>query len=143
MTTKAEVVAQARTWITTPTPYVHQGRLKGVGVDCVGFPICVARELGLVAPDFDINGYAREPDGTLMPLARQYMKEISLEVMAPGDIIVLAMPTNPRHFGILGDYRHGGLSIIHAYGKQVIETRLMQTTILRFVAAFELHGLEI
>lgn len=140
MTTRTDVIVQARTWLGTP--YVHQGRLKDVGVDCVGLPICVCRELKLVAPEFDINGYTRDPDGRLLSLARQYMTEIPLEDMLPGHVIVLSMPIDPRHFGILGDYRHGGLSIIHAYGEKVIETRLMMTTALKFVAAFKLPGVE-
>lgn len=139
--TRAQVVAQARTWLGTP--YVHQARLKEVGVDCVGLPICVARELELVEATFDVNGYAREPDGRLMDLATQYMTPIEQDAMLPGHVIVLALPDQPRHFAILGDYRHGGLSIIHAYGKCVIETRYMQTTAFKFVAAFCLPGVEL
>lgn len=142
MTTRMDVVIQARTWMEPATPYVHQGRLKHVGVDCVGLPICVAKELGLVATNFDINGYTREPDGQLMSLARQYMTEIPLEDMLPGHVIVLSMPQDPRHFGIIGNYRHGGLSIIHAYGEKVIETRLMMTTAFKPVAAFKLPGVD-
>jgi hypothetical protein len=44
----------------------------------------------------------------------------------------------------LGDYRHGGLSIIHAAGLtgRVIETRLMFTEQMKYVAAFALPGIE-
>lgn len=143
MTTRAEVVAQARTWLEPMTPYVHQGRKKYVGVDCIGLPICVAKELGLVEENFDINGYTRDPDGQLLILARQHMTEIPLGAMLPGHVIVLSMQSDPRHFGILGDYRHGGLSIIHAYGDKVIETRLMMTTAMDYVAAFNLPGVDV
>ena len=54
MTSRADVVAAALAW--TDTPFHHQARLKGVGVDCVGLVIGVARELGLIAPDFDVVG---------------------------------------------------------------------------------------
>ena len=36
-----DIVTEARTWVRTP--YHHQARLKGVGVDCAGLVIGVAR----------------------------------------------------------------------------------------------------
>jgi hypothetical protein len=35
-------IAQARTWIGTP--FHHQGRLKGVGCDCLGLIVGVAED---------------------------------------------------------------------------------------------------
>ena len=137
MTTRADIVTAARTW--AETPFHHQARLKGVGVDCIGLVIGVARELGLVMPEFDIAGYLRVPDGTtLMATARLHMTEISREAMQPGDVVVVSFDKDPQHFGILGDYRHGGLSIIHAAMPpgEVIETRLMFGPIMQFVAAY-------
>jgi hypothetical protein len=67
--------------------------------------------------------------------------------MQPGDIAVLITDLLPQHLGLLGDYRHGGLSIIHACNARscvpprVIETRLMFSRALRFVAAFEFPGI--
>ncbi len=40
-TSGSDVVRTARTWLGTP--YHHQGRLKGVGVDCAGLLIGVAQ----------------------------------------------------------------------------------------------------
>ena len=45
MITKEDVVREAKTWLGTP--FHHQGRLKGVGVDCAGVIVCVAKELKL------------------------------------------------------------------------------------------------
>ena len=143
MTTRADVVAAARAW--TDTPFHHQARLKGVGVDCVGLVIGVARELGLIAPDFDVTAYPRVPDGTcLMALAATHMTPIDRAAMQPGDVVVVSFDRDPQHLGILGDYRHGGFSIIHAAGLtgRVIETRLMFTEQMKFVAAFALPGIE-
>jgi NlpC/P60 family putative phage cell wall peptidase len=141
--TRTEVVAAARGWIGTP--YRHQARLKGVGVDCIGLVICVARDGGLVPADFDINGYRRRPDGTtLMRLSRENMVQIRQDEMQAGDVVVVAFDTDPQHFAILADYRHGGLSMIHAASGHghVIETRLMFSRALRFVAAFQLPGVQ-
>ena len=138
---RSQIVQAAREWIDTP--FHHQARLKGVGVDCVGLVIGVARELDLVPHDLDVQGYPRTPDGTsLMATMRQHMTEIDRAVMQPGDVIVVSFDRDPQHLAILGDYRHGGLSIIHAAGKtgRVIETRLMFSSAMTFVAAFALPG---
>ena len=130
-------VAIARRYIGTP--FHHQGRVPGVGLDCVGVLICVARDLGLVTPDFDVTGYHRQPDGhELMRHLSAHLEPVAQTDMQPGDIVCVAFDKHPQHVGIVGDYRHGGLSIIHAASKhgEVIETRLMFTPAMRFVAAF-------
>lgn len=142
--TRAQVVAAARRWIGTP--YQHQQRLRGIAVDCIGLPMGVARELGLISPGFDVQGYARTPDGhTLMHLAATHMRRRGIDTpLAPGMVIVCAVDLEPSHFGILADYAHGGLSLIHANARahppRVIETRLLFSRGLRFVAAFDLPG---
>jgi len=144
MSTRAQVITEARTWVGTP--YLHQARMKLVGVDCIGVVIGTARALGLVATDFDITGYSRQPDGTLIEKAGRYMTRITQAAMQPGDVVAIAFDGDPQHFGILVDYRHGGLAIVHAsnnYAK-VIETRLLFGTApqsMKFVAAYRLPGI--
>ena len=142
MTTRTDIVDAARTWIGTP--FHHQARLKGTGVDCVGLVIGVAKELSLVEPSFDVIAYPRVPDGTsLMHLVNLHMTEINKDIMQPGDVIVVSFDKDPQHLGILGNYRHSGLSIIHAAGRseRVIETRLMISSSILFVAAFSFPGI--
>lgn len=139
--TRTDVVQEARAWLGTP--FHHQARLKGVGVDCVGLVIGVARALGLVAPEFDVEAYPRTPDGTsLMALTSAHMSRIDRQDMHSGDVIVVAFGPEPQHLAVLGNYAHGGLSIIHAHGPtgRVIETRLMFSNSLKFVAAYALPG---
>jgi hypothetical protein len=54
--------------------------------------------------------------------------------------------TRPHHMGVVGDWRHGGLSMIHAENwkhKKVVEHRLCFTdNAMEFVAAFRLPGVE-
>jgi len=140
MTTRAEVVAEARTWIGTP--WVHQHRVKGIGIDCVGLIICVARDLGLSPQGTDWTGYGKHPDGSMLPLCDQHMIRISKDAMQPGDVLVMAIERDPQHMGIVGDYRHGGLSLIHAASKtgRVIETRLMFARNQLFRGAYALPG---
>lgn len=132
------VVACARTWLGTP--YHHQARAKGVGVDCAGLVIGVARELDCVAPGFDIEGYARQPDGwSFLAWSDQHMRRIARAQMAPGSCVVVRFGRHPQHIGIVGDYLHGGLSIIHAMvGRGVVETRLLLDNNMQFVAAYAL-----
>jgi cell wall-associated NlpC family hydrolase len=138
--TRADVVAEARAWLGTP--WMHQQRRRGVAVDCAGLVIGVARALGLVAPDFDVQGYVRVPDGSLLQRCGQFMARTSQGAMQPGDVLVVAIDGDPCHMGIIGDYRHGGLSLIHAATRagRVIEHRLMFAGNLRFRAAFTLPG---
>lgn len=146
MTTRAEIVAVARSYIGTP--HHHMGRLPGVGIDCAGVLICAGRETGLVAADFDVPAYVPQPDGhSLLDWCREHLgPAVAQADMRPGDAIVLRAGPRPQHLALLGDYRHGGLSIIHAcadsHPPRVIETRLMFSRVLRFVAAFRMPGVE-
>ena len=142
--TRTQVVQAAREWVDTP--FHHQARLKGVGVDCVGLVIGISRELGLCEPNFDVAAYPRTPDGrSLMRQADGLMTRVQAgSDLRCGQVLVVALGGEPQHMGILGDYRHGGLSLIHAAAvsrpARVIETRLVFGHRMKFVAAFELPG---
>ena len=144
MTTRAAIVAEARSFIGTP--FLHQGRMKGVGVDCIGLVIEVARKLGMVAPDFDVNGYGREPDGTLLDQLAQHLSRTSEAEMKPGDVVVVRFAGDPQHVGIVSPYLYEGRrAIVHASSTigGVIETRLLfgaQERAMKFVAAFSWPG---
>jgi len=49
MVTRAEIIAEARTWLKTP--WRHQGRLKGIACDCVGHIVCVPARVGHLPAD--------------------------------------------------------------------------------------------
>ena len=138
--TRANVVAEARTWLGTP--WVHQHRAKGKAVDCAGLIICVARDLGLLPADFDLNGYSRMPDGTLLAVCDLHMDRVDRTAMQPGDVLVVATEHDPQHMGFIGDYRHGGLSLIHASSRagKAIETRRMFASHQLFRGAYALRG---
>lgn len=141
MITRADIVAEARTWVGTP--WVHQHRVKGHAVDCVGLVIGVARNLGLVPADFDVNGYSRMPDGHLLALCAQHMTPVARDAMQPGDVVVVAVEHDPQHMGILTPYPGGRLAMIHATSvgvRGVVESRLVFTRVLQFRAAFALPG---
>lgn len=145
MTTGADVVTAARGWMGTP--FAHQHRAKAIYVDCAGLIIGVARELALVASDFDVTGYARQPDGvSLLALCDMFMTRIPFDQARAGDAAAFSFDALPSHLGILSSYRHGGFALIHASTSatppRVVEHRLMQHARMRVVGAWRLPGVE-
>lgn len=133
------MVSEARSYLGTP--FRHQGRLKNVGVDCVGLLICVAKTLDI--GDFDKTDYSRIPDGVILrQRCDNQMTAIAIDAAQQGDVLLFRFEKEPQHIAIVGDYRHGGLSIIHALAQseKVIETRLDSTWKSRIVAAYQLLG---
>lgn len=132
-------VATAREYIGTR--YMHQARVKGVAVDCLGLIICVSREAGWVPSSYDVKGYRRLPDGhSLLAHLRAHFPEVSQADMRPGDVVCVAFDKHPHHVGFVGDYHLGGLSMIHAAPGGVVEQRLVFTSDMRFVAGFRTPG---
>lgn len=138
--TGADVVAEARRHIGTE--WRHQGRLPGVALDCAGLVIVVARQLGVVPADFDVPGYSRNPDGSMLHWCDVHMTRIA--ALELGAVLVLQTDREPQHLGFVGDYRHGGHSIIHASSLtgDVTETRLMFARNLVLRGVYRLPGVE-
>jgi cell wall-associated NlpC family hydrolase len=147
MTMRSDIVAYARTLIGTP--FHHAARLPGVGVDCAGVLVLVARQCALVSQDFDLPAYAEHPDGrTMLAWCDKYMgARLTEKTMQPGDAVVMITDRLPQHLGVLGDHRHGGLSLIHASNTanppRVIETGLRWLPNQRFVASYSFPGVEL
>jgi len=143
--TAVQLIAEARSWIGTP--YHHQARLKGVGVDCAGVPICVGRNLKLFPPEMDITHYARVPDGvSLIDHCNQWMSPIPIEDAMFSDIGIFRFAYDPQHLGILADYLHGGFSVIHSLDRNgsvrgsVIEHRLANKFKDNMIACYRIPG---
>ena len=139
--TRAEVVTIARQWLGTR--WLHQGRLKGVGVDCVGFVAEVGRECGLLSVQEAAN-YKRRPDGSLRSKMDAYLTPIDKRDLQPADVVLMAFGGVETHVGMVGDYpAEGELSLIHAYvtARKVVEHRLDPTWRQRIAAAYAIPGL--
>jgi cell wall-associated NlpC family hydrolase len=105
-----DIVGAARSWIGTP--FHHQARLKGHGVDCVGLVVGVAMDLGLVVRDR--RDYSRLPDGFSLE-AELEDQLVQVPDRAPGDVLMFRMPRLPRHVGIYAGTDHEGTPrMIHA-----------------------------
>lgn len=145
MVTRAEFVAVVRSYVGTP--YHHQGRLPGVGLDCAGVLICAAWACGVKPAGWDVNGYARQPDGeTLRRICDEHLTAIDPAAMRAADVLLVRFRRGPpQHLGIVFDHPRGGLSMVHADGlrsKSVSETRVEFGRAMSLVAAYSVPGLE-
>lgn len=122
---RAEIVAEARSWVDTR--FLHLGRVKGAGVDCIGLVISVARAVGFHVVDtewypqrpiygffemavdsqtlpvtFDAELWRRDPHG--------YRGEL-----LPGDLMKFSYGRdNQQHIGIVTEVQPH-IRFVHAY----------------------------
>jgi len=109
-TERASIVAEARRWLATP--FHHQGRVLGVGVDCAGVAVEVAKACGMQWSDR--IGYARIPSqGQFVETVHSATDPVDLENALPGDLMVFAWRTEPQHIAIVSSINP--LRIIHAW----------------------------
>jgi cell wall-associated NlpC family hydrolase len=115
MVKRSDIIAAARR--RKDTPWVHQGRLDLVGLDCIGLVTVVALELDLLGPETATiaegiwANYARVPDGSLADGLARFM--VPVADPRPGDVIAFKLRILPQHVGILTE-RPNGLGLIHA-----------------------------
>lgn len=115
--TREDIIAEARTWLGTP--WHHQGRLKGVGADCVAVVIGVAKRFGADSGYADATDYGTQPDTRMEALLKRYLLPIRRDERQPGDVLHVAWSIIPQHVGILT----ADNTVIHAYGRRgVVET---------------------
>jgi len=99
------IVEIARSYVGTP--FQHQGRQKGVGIDCAGLVECVARDAGYQVPVHD--NYGRLPyAGQLEKTLSRYL--IKTSDLSPGCVILIKFKdSHPSHLAIFT-----GKNIIHS-----------------------------
>lgn len=135
--TPIDVVTEARRWIGTP--WHHQARRRGVGVDCVGLVIGVARALGL--SDYDVTGYGELPNPEMMRRELQAnLIEINVADSRAADVLWMRIAVDPQHLAIVT----GGdpLAIIHSIRRpgRVVEHELDDRWRKRVVGAFRFRA---
>lgn len=140
-TSPSDVVAAARGQLGVP--WVHQGRLPGQALDCAGLIIAaVGWTLGIFPREWDVNGYSRSPDGSMVRILDEHCQRI--EAPELGAVICMQPANLPQHLGIAADYVHGGLSLIHATNAakppRVVEHRLVFLRTMRLVGVWRLPG---
>lgn len=148
---RAAVVAEGREWLGTK--FVHQHSFKQAACDCGGLMRGIALELGLaqlnrvyLLPE-KLVAHSGQPDGVILQRAcDEYLRRVAIADAQPGDMILIKFGRNPQHLALLGDYRHGGLSMIHALGPggpgKVVEHNLDESWRRRIVAVYAIPGVE-
>ena len=117
------------------TPFRHQGRLPGVGLDCAGLVIHAARKAGF--PVIDYAGYPDTPfGGTLRKMveAQPLVVEIPKTDILPGDLLLMRVNTAPQHLAIVS-YDNRIIHAFHNIGK-VTEHGIDELMRLKIVAAY-------
>lgn len=85
MVKRADIVSAARGYLGTP--FHHQGRAKGAGVDCIGLLVCSARDAGLDV--IDRADYPRQPiPAELEAGLAANMDRIGVDEARAGDVLV-------------------------------------------------------
>lgn len=160
MTTRADIIAEARSWIGTA--YHHQGRLKRQGkkrggVDCIGLVLSVADNCGLVSThtdksgnfrrltDFDRADYSPSPTGLrLWETLERFLAPIAMEEATEGDVVLFRITRHPQHVAILSRLPDGAPGMIHCYAGvgRVIEHTFDDRWRARALAAYRFHGVE-
>lgn len=137
MISRDAIVSEARTWLHTP--WQHQCRLKGVGVDCVGLIIGVAREVGALPIDYDVRNYARNPlRDSLRAECATRMVTLRPAEAREGDVLLLSFTNWPGHLALLTDPNH----IIHAHmpNGRVVEHIMNNWWRRHVVGAYQIPG---
>jgi hypothetical protein len=133
MIERIEIINKEREYLGTR--YRHQGRLKGVGVDCAGLVICTLKELNLT--DYDKTDYGRVPNGLEMQklLFDRTDYVDSLDDAIDGDIILMRFEKDPQHLGFYVKINNiPGIIHSHAGAKKVVEHNLDELWANRIVA---------
>ena len=137
MVTRAQFVVEARKWMDTP--FQHQGRLRGLGVDCVGLVLCVMRDLGLNTWVDDFKVYSSQPVGReVLDACLQRLRVKGVAERLPGDVLCFRVPVAPVHIGIVTE-----VGIIHAYNgakRRVTEHGLSTKWMHRIEGCFSIPG---
>ena len=93
------------------TPFRHRGR-TATGLDCSGLLVVALQAAG--RDPIDRRTYGRAPDRDRLREAVAAQFGDPVEDQRPGDVVLMRWADRPQHVAIVGDYAHGGLSLIHA-----------------------------
>ena len=133
------LIENARKYINTP--FHHQGRVKGFGVDCVGLILCACKDTGINLDD--VQGYTNVPHhGLLEEQANKQLIKINIEDIQKGDILLFRFLDDPQHVALVTEINDNNIKIIHAYSKvnKVVEHDLDKVWKKRLVSAYRIKG---
>ncbi len=114
------------------TPFYHQGRVAGIGLDCIGLVIYAVKQIGITVNDQ--TDYGREPEGKRLhaALTAHGFKQVS--DVAAGDVLLFRFNGEPQHVGLAVSHD----AMVHAYAPigRVVETGIGETWKRRMVGIY-------
>lgn len=123
------------------TPFRHQGRVPGVGMDCAGLLVHCFKRLGL--PYSDERGYPRTPfDGQLQKILDRQPSLVRIQVAdaGAGDWLIMRISRDPQHIVLHAGFERGVPYIIHgSYDSgRVVRHRLDDLNNGRIMSAYRM-----
>jgi cell wall-associated NlpC family hydrolase len=114
----AVMIAAARSCLGTP--FHHQGRAPGIGLDCIGLIVVALRAAG--ATVHDRTYYGRRPDGHSLIEALKAHGAKTFDGIRAGDVLLFRYDGQPQHAALAT----GPDSMIHSFAPagKVIETSI-------------------
>jgi cell wall-associated NlpC family hydrolase len=146
MPTRTEIIETARRCVDTP--FRHQGRLVGVGLDCAGVLVYIGRQHPALqpAPEFNPTAYSRFPNQVEV---RRHLRSAldpvpNIADRRPADVLLLVDNEQAAHMGILARAESGEYeTLIHATEREgkVVEHILDDFWLRRICAVYRFRGL--
>ena len=113
---RAAIIAEARSWLGTP--YHHEARIKGVGVDCAQILVGVYSAVGLIEafdiPHYPVDWNLHRDEERYLGLLRRHTREIAGPPL-PGDLAVWRFGRCFSHGAIVVEWP----VVIHAHMNSV------------------------
>jgi NlpC/P60 family putative phage cell wall peptidase len=111
-----QMIAAARRCLGTP--FHHQGRRPGAGIDCIGLIVVALRAAGFTVEDR--TDYGRRPDGKSLIAALAEHGAVPVKEIRPGDVLLFRYDRQPQHAAIAT----GPDRMIHSFAVagEVVET---------------------
>lgn len=104
------VIKAARIQVDLKTPFRHQGRVPGLGLDCAGLLVHCFLENNIDV--VDIPGYGRSPAKAALECAlKQQPKLVRIYQLEPGCILLMRFAKEPQHLAL---YTFDN-TVIHSY----------------------------
>lgn len=127
------IVDEARRWVKTP--FQHQGRLIGVGVDCIGLVLGVGRALGILDAPEEPYRIPSRPEHLRNWLDAHMERSL---LRKPGDVLLVRHGTRATHCAIYCGHnpRTRTHTMIHALGRGCREHSINADWARRIVAAY-------
>lgn len=121
------------------TRWRHRGR-SPQEVDCIGLLVLALARAGRQVQDRALYGRDPDQDRLRQALEGEFGAALPKDQARVGDIGLFRGYRYPLHVGILGDYLHGGLSLIHANNAPTVmavcEERLAGQTLGRLLEVY-------